>query len=232
MATRNLAVEETDASVMLYAADAADASDAATPSGQRDPRVDAYLANAAPFARPILAHLRHIVHTACPEVEETVKWGMPFFVHRGGNLCHMAAFKAHCAFGFWRDKEIPDLPTPAGASSMGSFGRILSVDDLPSRRRLTGFVRTAMTLNETRQKPARAKSTRPKPVPAMPDDLADAFAANVEAARHFAAFSPSCRREYLEWILEARRPETRTARIAKIVESCVEGRTRYWRYQK
>ena len=214
MATRSTTIEEPGA-----------------PEKTRDPRVDAYVAKSAPFARPILAHLRHIVHAACPDVEETMKWSMPFFVYCDGNLCHMAAFKAHCAFGFWRGKELPDLPAPDGASAMGSLGRILSLDDLPDKRRLTGFVRAAMKLNEGVRKTARARSA-PKPVPAMPDDLVQAFAVNVEAAKHFAAFSPSCRREYLDWVLEAKRAETRAVRIAKVVQQCSEGKSLQWKYQK
>jgi uncharacterized protein YdeI (YjbR/CyaY-like superfamily) len=197
---------------------------------ERNPRVDEYLARAAPFARPILAHLRHVVHAACPEVEEEIKWSMPFFVYRG-NLCHMAAFKAHCAFGFWRGKEILDLPHDVSGEGMGNLGRILSLDDLPPRRKLTGFIKSAMKLNETDVKPMRAK-TEPKAALAMPDDFAGALDRSPVVAKHFNAFSPSAQREYLEWIVEAKRVETRASRIATAVEWIAEGKVRNWKYLK
>lgn len=201
----------------------------ATTTGNRNPRVDAYVADAAPFARPILAYLRSVVHAACPDVEEDVKWRMPFFVHRG-NLCHMAAFKAHCAFGFWRGKEIPGLPTVDGEAAMGNFGRILSVDDLPPRRKLTSWIKAAAKLNESTAKPARAVAKRIEK--ATPDDLAAALAARPDAAERFAAFAPSARRDYCEWIVEAKRAATRATRIATAVEWIAEGRTRHWKYQR
>lgn len=200
-------------------------------------RVDAYIADAPPYAQPILIHLRRVVHETCPDVVEEIKWRMPFFVYREANLCHMAAFKAHCAFGFWRGKEMPDLPTPDAqtgpAAAMGSLGRIESIADLPDERRLAGHIRAAMALADgsPKSKPKRTAGATKPSIP-MPSDVAGALAANAEAARHFAAFSPSCRREYLEWIVEARKPETRAARIAKLVEQCAEGRTRHWKYQR
>jgi hypothetical protein len=197
--------------------------------GNRNPRVDAYIVDAAPFARPILAHLRHVVHAACPDVEEEIKWSMPFFVHRG-NLCHMAAFKAHCAFGFWRGKEIPDLPDDAGEEGMGQLGRILSLDDLPPKRKLTSFIKAAMKLNEADVKPARVTKARVKLD--MPADFADALAKHPVAAGHFDAFSPSAQHDYLEWIIEAKREATRTSRIATALEWIAEGKTRHWKYQK
>ncbi len=201
----------------------------------RNPRVDAYIAGAAPFAQPILVHLRALVHATCPDAVEDIKWRMPFFVYRGGNLCHMAAFKAHCAFGFWRARDIPELPTPEAqsgpAAAMGSIGRILSLDDLPGDRALTGFIEAAMKLAEAGGKPSRA-TTPTKPAIPMPSDVAGALAANADAARHFAAFSPACRREYLEWILEAKKPETRAGRIATLVELATEGKSsRHWKHR-
>ena len=114
----------------------------------REPRIDAYIQKAAPFARPILAYLRDLVHHTCPEVEESIKWSAPFFVYRGGNLCHMAAFKQHCAFGFWREKEIPGFAVVEEPEGRGSFGRIGSIDDLPPKRELARLIRAAMKLNE------------------------------------------------------------------------------------
>jgi uncharacterized protein YdeI (YjbR/CyaY-like superfamily) len=195
----------------------------------RIPRVDAYIADAAPFARPILAHLRNVVHAACPEAVEEIKWRMPFFVYRGHNLCHMAGFKAHCAFGFWRAKEIAGLPSPEGDAAMGSLGRIATLDDLPGDDRLTAWIAAAIQLDATSTKPRT--SGMPKDAIPMPSDVAGALAAHADAARHFAAFSPSCRREYLEWIIEAKKPETRAARIAKLVAQSAEGKSRHWKYQ-
>jgi hypothetical protein len=191
--------------------------------------VDAYIADAAPFARPILAHLRHVVHAACPAAVEEIKWGMPFFVYRG-KLCHMAAFKAHCAFGFWRGKEIAGLPDAGGEPAMGSLGRILSLDDLPSKRALTSFIKAAMKLNESDVKPLRATGKRA--ALATPDDLAAALSSHVDAARHFAAFSASAKHDYVEWILEAKREATRASRIATAIEWIAEGKQRHWKYQK
>jgi uncharacterized protein YdeI (YjbR/CyaY-like superfamily) len=194
-----------------------------------DPRVDAYIAKAAPFARPILAHLRHTVHAACPDVEETLKWSMPFFVYRGSNLCHMAAFKAHCAFGFWRGKEIPGLDPQGEANAMGNLGRVLSLDDLPPKRRLTGFIKTAMKLAESGAKPVRTAATK-RAALEMPADFAAALAAHPAASRGYEAFAPSAQLDYLEWILEAKRDATRAARIATAVEWIAEGKTRNWKY--
>ncbi len=66
-----------------------------------DPRIDAYIAKSVPFAQPIMEHCRALIHEACPEVTETIKWGMPSFEYKG-ILCGFAAFKAHCSFGFWK----------------------------------------------------------------------------------------------------------------------------------
>jgi hypothetical protein len=195
----------------------------------RDPRVDDYIARAAPFARPILAHLRHVVHAACPEAVETIKWGMPFFEYRG-NLCHMAAFKGHCAFGLWRGKEIEGLPDVSDEPSMGSFGRIGSVDDLPPRRRLTTFIKAAMKLDDSGVKPSRATAKR-APL-AMPDDFAAALAAHPDASARFASFSATAVRDYVEWIVEARREATRATRIATAVQWIADGKPRHWKYRK
>lgn len=193
-----------------------------------DPRVDQCIAKAAPFARPILAHLRHAVHAACPDVEEATKWSMPFFVYRGSNLCHMAAFKAHCAFGFWRGKEIAGLDSQGEGDAMGNLGRLLSLDDLPPKRRLTGFIKAAMALAEGDTRPVRATSKRA--ALEMPADFAAALAAHPAAWREYEAFAPSAQHDYLEWILEAKRDATRATRIATAIEWVAEGKTRHWKY--
>jgi len=202
--------------------------------GTRDPRVDAYIAKSADFAQPVLAYLRETVHAACPEVEEDIKWSMPFFTWRG-NLCHFAAFKAHCAFGFWRGEEIVELASERSDEAMGSFGRIASLADLPPRRELTGFVKAAMKRNESRQAPGRAKAAlQPAPKPALdtPDDLSRALKTNAQAKSTFDAFGPSARREYIEWIVEAKRAGTRAARLATAIEWMSEGKSRNWKYQR
>lgn len=195
-----------------------------------DRRVDAYIAKSAEFARPILRHLRALVHQACPDVEETIKWGMPSFLHHG-IICGMAGFKAHCAFGFWR-RGLTDEIARTGVKAeqaMGSLGRITSLKDLPADKAMLGYIRKAAKLNEGGI-PARSK---PKPKPALPApaDLATALKKNAKAAKAFAAFTPGARREYIEWITEAKRPETRQKRIATAVPWIAAGKKRNWKYE-
>ena len=198
--------------------------------GKRDPRVDAYIAKSADFAQPILAHLRDVVHATCPDVEEDIKWSMPFFAYHG-NLCQIAAFKAHCAFGFWRGKEIPGLEHEAGnAMGMGSVGRIESMADVPPKRELVRFIKAAMALNDSGAKPVRTKAA-PKATIAIPPDLEAALKANRKAQSGFVALPPGAQRDYLEWIVEARREATRASRIATTVEWTAEGKKRNWKYE-
>ncbi len=201
--------------------------------GTRDPRVDTYIAKQQEFAQPILTHLRDVVHAACPDVEETIKWGAPFFAYGGSVMCNMAAFKEHAVFGFWKASLIPGLaPSSAkGGESAGNMGRLTSVDDLPSRKALTALIKTAMRLNEDGTTVARPKG-KPKPVPSTPPELVAALAKNEKAKTAFEAFPPSHRREYIEWITEARREETRAKRIAQALEWMAEGKSRNWKYQE
>jgi uncharacterized protein YdeI (YjbR/CyaY-like superfamily) len=197
--------------------------------GTRDPRVDAYIERAAPFARPILAHLRDVVHAACPDVEETIKWSMPAFMHHG-MLCSMAAFKQHCTFGFWKGALV--VGGAASDDGMGQFGRIAAVADLPPRTVLAGYVTTAMRLNEAGVKrPTRARA-EPKPEAAVPDDLAAALATDAAARATFEKFPPSKRRDYVEWITGARGAATRERRLATALEWLAEGKSRNWKYEK
>lgn len=199
--------------------------------GERDPRIDAYIAKAEPFARPILEHLRARVHEACPDADETIKWGMPFFVSAGAPLCHMAAFKRHAAFGFWRHVEVMGCERPA--EGMGSFGKLASLDDLPAKRTLATLLKRAAALNASGTKPVRAAAKKtPASPPELPADFAAALAGAPAARRTWDAFSPSHRREYLEWILEAKRDETRAKRIAQAVEWLAEGKPRNWKYAR
>jgi hypothetical protein len=199
--------------------------------GKRDPRVDAYIEKSADFARPILTHIREVVHAACPDVEEKMKWSFPHFDYKG-MMCSMAAFKAHCTLGFWKPELV--LGDDAREGGMGHFGRLTSVGDLPSRTVLAGYVKKAMALNDAGVKPARAarakKTVRPEAV--VPDDLAAALKKNKKARATFEGFSSSHRREYIEWIAGAKRVETRAKRIATALEWLEEGKHHNWRYEK
>jgi len=193
-----------------------------------DPRIDAYIAEAEPFARPILEHLRELVHRAEPGIAETIKWGMPFF-ECAGIVCHMAAFKAHCAFGLWRGGEI--AKTGKEDDAMGQFGRITTVAELPPDAVIVKAVRAMVARNRSggavpaERKPARA------PIP-MPAELGAALAKSAAARTTFDNFPPSHQREYLEWITEAKTPATRDKRIATAIEWLAEGKPRMWKYRK
>lgn len=196
----------------------------------RDPRVDAYIARSAEFARPILERLRAVVHDACPQVEEGIKWSMPSFQYGGRILCGMAAFKQHASFGFWQHAAVMEGRERDG---MGSLGRLTSPGDLPSRRELTALVRKAMALIDAGPaQPAVRGKPKPRPVLRVPADLRDALAGNAAARATFDGFSPSARRDYIEWLVEAKREDTRARRLAQAVEWMAEGRTRHWKYQK
>jgi uncharacterized protein YdeI (YjbR/CyaY-like superfamily) len=193
-----------------------------------DPRIDAYIARQADFARPILEHLRGIVREACPDCEETLKWSMPSFVHQGAILATMAAFKAHASFNLWRGADV--LGDKARDGAMGQFGRIASIADLPPRGELIALVRQAMAL-AGEKKPARpARIARPVAEP--PAELVAALAGNPAAQATFDAFPPGCRREYVDWVAEAKRPETRVKRAAQAAEWMAEGKRRNWKYER
>jgi uncharacterized protein YdeI (YjbR/CyaY-like superfamily) len=194
-----------------------------------DPRVDAYIAKSADFAQPILEHLRAVVHAACPDVEETMKWSFPHFMYKG-MMCSMASFKAHCALNFWKAELL--MAEEANREAMGQFGRIASVKDLPPKKALTGYIKKAMKLNdEGIAAPARAKPAEPREL-AIPDDLAAALREVPAAHKHFEAFSPSKKRDYAEWIAEAKTEATRTRRREQAVEWIAEGKARNWKYEK
>ena len=197
--------------------------------GKKDPRVDAYIAKSAEFARPILEHLRAVVHESCPRVEEDMKWSMPHFMYEG-MLCGMAAFKQHCTFGFWKGSLV--VGAEGQKDAMGQFGCITSVKDLPSKKVLTGYVRQAMKLNEDKvPSPSRAKKkTTARAEPVVPPELARALGKSRKARQTFEAFSPSHRREYIQWITEAKREETRERRVETTIEWLEEGKPRNWKY--
>ncbi|HET6525021.1 YdeI/OmpD-associated family protein [Sphingopyxis sp.] len=193
----------------------------------RDPRIDAYIAKRQAFAQPILNHLRELVHKHAPGSEETLKWGVPHFVLNGQNLAGMAAFKEHATFGFWRDEEVTGSPRDTGA--MGSMGRLASLADLPDDKAMADYIRKAAALC-AEGKPKRP-APKPKPALDLPDDLGAALKAHVAAQGHWNAFSPGKRRDYIEWVLEAKREETRVKRIETIVAQVAEGKDRNWKYK-
>lgn len=195
--------------------------------GSRDPRIDAYIAKSAEFARPILTHLREVVHVGCPGVEETMKWSMPHFTHHG-MLCGMAAFREHCTFGFWKGALVVDAGDRS-ADAMGQFGCIRTLKDLPAKRVLVGYVKRAAQLNEDGVKVPRAPRAARAAIP-VPAELTAALAKNRKALAAFEAFPPSHRREYVEWIADARRDDTKQRRIAQAVEWMAEGKQRNWKY--
>jgi uncharacterized protein YdeI (YjbR/CyaY-like superfamily) len=195
--------------------------------GTRDPRVDAYIRKSAAFARPILAHLREVVHDSCPDVTETVKWNSPSFEYKG-LLCGFAAFKAHCTFGFWKHALVVG-DDPKAEEAMGSFGRLTTLADLPPKAALRRYVKKAMRLNDEGVRAPREKSLPRKPIRMHPE-LKQALARSRKAAATFEGFSPSHKREYLEWIAEAKRDETRARRIAQAIEWLSDGKPRNWKY--
>jgi len=194
----------------------------------KDPRIDAYIAKAAPFARPILTHIRAVVHAAWPTIEETTKWGVPHFMHHG-IVCSMAAFKEHAVFGFWKGALITG-PGGKSVEAMGSFGRLMSIDDLPSKRTLIAYVRKAAELNASGAKVPRPTKHTPAKALRVPADLTRALSTNAKARAFFDTLPPSQRRDYIEWITEAKRPETKAKRLATTVEWLAQHKIRNWRY--
>jgi uncharacterized protein YdeI (YjbR/CyaY-like superfamily) len=200
--------------------------------GSRDPRVDAYIEKSADFAKPILTQLREAVHENCPEVEETMKWSFPHFMYEG-MLCSMASFKGHCAFAFWKGSLVVDPQGRTLEEAMGQFGRIGKPADLPPKRALRGFIRKAMELNE---KGVGARKRKPKAGPRKPlrtpPDFTAALRRNKAALGTFTALPPSKKREYVEWITEAKTDATRAKRFATSLEWLSQGKSRHWKYQK
>ncbi len=193
---------------------------------KRDPRVDAYIAKSADFAKPILRYLREVVHEACPPAEETIKWGFPHFTYEG-ILCGMAAFKEHCALVLWKGSLIVG---EGDRGAMGHLGKIRRLSDLPPKRVLASYIKRAAQLNEAGIKsPTRSKPKTKKPV-VIPSELGRALAGNKTAAARFEAFSPSHRREYAEWIAEAKRKDTRKRRVEQAIEWISSGKSRNWKH--
>ena len=198
--------------------------------GKKDARIDAYIAKSADFAKPILNHLRKLAHTAGPEVEETVKWSFPHFTYKG-ILFGMGAFKQHCTLGFWKGSLV--AVGKDSEEAMGQFGRITSLKDLPKDKIFVGYVKKAMELNDAGVKaPWRDKPKKKKQPLATPDYFLKAVKKNKKAWAAFEAFSPSKKREYVEWITEAKTDETRDSRLKTAVEWMARGKSRNWKYEK
>jgi uncharacterized protein YdeI (YjbR/CyaY-like superfamily) len=200
---------------------------------QYDPRIDAYIEKSADFAKPILMHIRQVVHQASPLITETVKWGMPFFDYKGP-VCMMAAFKQHLGFGFWKASRLRDpdhlLQGSDDEAAAGSFGRISTLADLPSDKALMDFVQQLIKLNESGVKEPK-KPSAPKAELPMPADFDKLLRSNLVASNNFDNFSPSKKREYLEWFAEAKSEATREKRIEQALEWIGEGKSRNWKYQ-
>ena len=191
-----------------------------------DKRIDDYIAKAAPFAQPILIHIRALVHKAVPGLTETIKWSMPHFMHQGKNLAGMAAFKAHCAMMIHGDGRQGD--------AMGQYGKIASLADLPGANILIAKLQDARQRIEDEGSAVKKRPAAPrqaKPELAIPPEFAAALAANPAAKATLDAFAPSHRREYVEWITEAKRPETRDSRIVQAIGFLAEGKKRNWKYE-
>jgi uncharacterized protein YdeI (YjbR/CyaY-like superfamily) len=197
--------------------------------GTTDPFVDAYIDKANDFAKPILKHIRKVVHETCPDFVESKKWSFPHFGYKGEMMCSMAAFKEHCAFNFWKQSLLDETAFPEEKTAMGSFGRITSLDDLPNEKTLKKLIKDAMKLNDAGIKVK--KTAAPKKELVVPDVLLEALATNEKAAETFEKFPYSCRKEYIEWITEAKTEPTRDKRVATTIEWLAEGKRRNWKYE-
>lgn len=195
-----------------------------------DPRIDAYIEKSADFAKPIFVHIRELVHRACPNVSETMKWSFPHFDYKG-MMCSMASFKQHCAFGFWKQSLLEQDAFPAQKTAMGSFGRITSIDDLPSDKVMIELIGQAIELNEKGIKPAK-KPIGERTELVVPKDLASALSKNKTAKTTFEKFSYSHKKEYVQWLEEAKTETTRNKRLSTTLEWLSEGKNRNWKYEK
>ena len=200
--------------------------------GKKDSRVDAYIKKSAEFSRPVMLHLRELVHQGCPAAEETIKWGVPHFMYKG-MLCSIAAFKQHCAFGFWKGKLLASLRPDDKqlAEAWGQYGRLTSLDDLPPDRVILKQVKEAAKLNDDGVKAPPQRKARQKAPLVMPPDFKKLLKANPTALATFEGFTYSHKKEYLEWITEAKTDQTRQRRIATTLQWLAEGKSRNWRHQ-
>ena len=203
---------------------------------KKDERIDEYIEKAQPFAQPVLKHLRELVHKGCPQVEETIKWGMPSFDYKGP-FCSMASFKQHCVFGFWKSKLIKDPDNylgeikSHGGEAMGNLGRITSVKDLPPDKAMIDFIKQAKKLNDEGVKLA-PRLTKERKELIIPDYFTNALKENKKAQTNFENFSYSHKKEYIEWITEAKTESTREKRMERAIEWIAEAKGRNWKYER
>ena len=196
--------------------------------------IDDYIAKSAAFAQPILNHLRKLVHKTCPDIEEKIKWSFPHFDYKGDMLCHMAAFKQHAAFGFWKAALMKDpvlMQEARSESAMGHLGRITSLSDLPPDKKLIAWIKEAMALNDNGIK-LPSKSAKPQKELVIPEYILKAIKKNKKAWQVFESFPYSHKKEYVMWITEAKTAETRLRRLATAIEWIAEGKGRNWKYEK
>ena len=198
---------------------------------QYDSRVDAYIEKSADFAKPILNHIRQLVHQVSPSITENIKWGMPFFEYKGA-LCHIAAFKQHAAFGFWKQTLLddPNKVLKIGDGAAGSFGPITKISDLPGDDVLKDFILKGMELNESGTKVAKKAPEKKELV--VPDYFTEILNDNPIAKATFDNFNYSEKKDYVTWIIEAKTDVTRQNRIVTTLEWLTEGKTRMWKYRK
>ena len=201
---------------------------------KKEKAIDTYISKSADFAKPVLKHLRELVHKACPEVEEKMKWSFPHFDYKGEMMCSMAAFKQHASFGFWKAALMKDpvlAETAKSEVAMGHLGRITSLKDLPPDKKLTAWIKEAMKLNEQGIKVEKPRTTEKKEL-VVPDYFVKALQKNKKAKQVFDNFPYSHKKEYLQWITEAKTEETRNKRMATALEWIAEGKGRNWKYEK
>ncbi len=200
----------------------------------KEKALDAYIAKSADFAKPILNHIRELVHKACPNVEEKMKWSMPFFDYKGEMLCHMASFKQHAVMGFWKAPLMKDSILVENAKSevsMGHLGRITSLKDLPPDKKIIAWIKEAMALNDKGVKLAAKPKAADKKELFVPDYFLKALNKNKKALQIFTAFPYSHKKEYVQWITEAKIEITKNKRIATAVEMIAENKSRNWKYK-
>ncbi|MEO6050483.1 MAG: YdeI/OmpD-associated family protein [Pyrinomonadaceae bacterium] len=197
-----------------------------------DPFVDEYIDKAQDFAKPILKHIRSLVHEVCPDVVEKKKWSFPHFDYKGEMMCSMAAFKEHCALNFWKQSLLDASAFPAEKTAMGSFGRITSLEDLPDDKTMRKLIVEAMRLNDEGIEVKKAPVSKEKKELVVPEVLTAALESNTVATEMFNNFPYSCKKEYIEWITEAKTDATRDKRLATTLTWLAEGKRRNWKYEK
>jgi uncharacterized protein YdeI (YjbR/CyaY-like superfamily) len=199
-----------------------------------NPKVTEYIAKSADFAKPILNHLRELIHSTCSDAEEDIKWGTPHYGYKGDHLCMMAGFKNHCSFSLYKAEMMKDkaiLDSVKAGKKFGYMDKVKSLDELPAKKILIAYIKEAMVINESGIKKAKTKSETPKLIE-VPDYFEKALKAKPKAKEIFESKSASFRKEYLVWITGAKTEETRQTRIEQSLEWIAEGKGRFWQYVK